>query len=152
MHPREVDLHIDHPSLKGNETEILNAILCTVDALLPNFPEGDLSIAILSDGKVAEIHGDFLNDPSETDVITFPGDPDMDFAGEICVSADRANATHREQSTTFSEELTLYIVHGLLHLAGLNDKTDNQSAEMRKGEHRIMELLKREQKVPSFSI
>ncbi len=152
MHPREVDLHIDHPYLRGNETEILNAVLLTIEALSPNFPEGDLSIAILSDAKVAEIHGDFLNDPTETDVITFPGDPDMDFAGEVCVSVDRANATHREQCTTFAEELTLYIVHGLLHLSGLNDKTEAQSAEMRKGEHRIMELLKNEQKIPAFTI
>ena len=64
-------------------------------------PGGDLSIAILSDAKVAEIHGDFLDDPTETDVITFPGDPDMEFAGEICVSADRALATHVETGDQF---------------------------------------------------
>jgi probable rRNA maturation factor len=150
MQPREIELCIDHPNLKGSEPEILQTISCIIESLGDAFPKGDVSIAILSDEKVAEIHGDFLDDPSETDVITFPGDPEMEFAGEVCVSADRAQATFKEQGTTFSEELTLYIAHGLLHLAGLNDKTEAQCVEMRKSEKQAMDLLKQEQKIPSF--
>ncbi len=152
MAKREIELYIDHPQLQCEEAEIIRAVNLAIRSMADVFPEGDLSIAILSDAKVAEIHGDFLDDPTETDVITFPGDPDMEFAGEICVSADRALATHVEQGTSFSEELTLYIMHGLLHLSGLNDKTAKQSAEMRIGESRVMDLLREKKKIPHFAI
>lgn len=152
MSKREIDLFVDHPKLVADKRRILKTVRSAIEALQPTFPEGDLSIAILSDAKVAEIHGDFLDDPSETDVITFPGDPEMEFAGEICVSADRALKTHEENSISFAEELTLYIMHGLLHLSGLNDKTDAQCVEMRKGERTLMELLHSKSEIPPFSI
>lgn len=116
------------------------------------FPKGDLSIALLSDRKVAELHGEFLADPTETDVITFPGDADMDFAGEICISVDRAKAFSVEHDTVFAEELTLYIIHGLLHLAGYHDKTDSQIAQMRQGEQSVMQHLKSAERIPEFKI
>lgn len=152
MQPREIDLCLDHPTLVLPVDATLAAIRIAVDALQEHFPDGELSIAILSDSKVAELHGNYLDDPSTTDVITFPSDPDMDFAGEICVSADRALATHTEHSTTFSEELTLYLMHGLLHLAGYDDTTEAASLRMREGEHQLMQLLQSKDAIPRFAM
>src|SRR5690625_1597484 len=53
-------------------------------------PKGELSIVFLDDDQIAKLHKQFLNDPEPTDVITFPGDSLMDFAGEICVSVEHA--------------------------------------------------------------
>lgn len=150
MQVMEIDILVDHPSLTAPENAILQAIRLAIHALQPNFPDGDLSIAILSDPAVAELHGDFLDDPSTTDVITFPGDPDMEFAGEICVSADRALATHSEHGTCFAEELTLYLMHGLLHLSGYDDTTDAASERMREGEAMLMQLLHESAAIPCF--
>jgi probable rRNA maturation factor len=149
---REVELFVDHPGLKYDENVVMGMILHAIQTIGDSFPKGDLSIALLNDAKVAEIHGEFLSDPTETDVITFPGDVEMDFAGEICISVDRANAYSRENDTFFSEELTLYIVHGLLHLAGYNDKTKTQITRMRKGEQVVMQQLKSAGEIPEFQI
>jgi len=151
MPTREIEIFVDHPDLQWDESKVQACIRNIVSLLGNKLPNGDLSIAILSDAKLAELHEDFLQDPSKTDVITFPGDQKMEFAGEICVSADRALATCGSHLTSFSEELTLYITHGLLHLAGYNDKTDKQSLEMRKGEKWVMDHLKKLDAVPSFS-
>jgi len=150
MSTREIELFVDHPLLQWDDTEVLACIRNIVSLLGNKLPNGDLSIAILSDAKLAELHDDFLQDPSETDVITFPGDLEMEFAGEICVSADRAFATCDSHLTSFAEELTLYIAHGLLHLAGYNDKTDEQCVEMRKGEKWVMDHLKKRGAIPNF--
>ena len=152
MQNREIDLFVDHPTLGWDESQVLKCIRETVKLLEDKFPQGDLSIAILSDEKVAELHDDFLQDPTKTDVITFPGDPEMEFAGEVCVSADRALASCGIHSTRFEEELTLYIAHGLLHLAGYNDKTEAQSKDMRIGEKWVMDHLKSVAAIPTFSI
>lgn len=152
MQAREIELHVDHPALEAPVDSILRAITLAIESLEPGFPEGELSIAIFSDAKVAELHGNYLDDPTATDVITFPGDPDMDFAGEICVSADRALATHAEHGTTFAEELTLYLMHGLLHLAGYDDTTSSANVHMRKGENSLMQLLRDSNAIPRFAV
>ncbi len=110
-------------------------------------PPGELSIALLTAGELAQIHADFLDDPSETDVITFPGDdpddpatpPEDDerFAGEICISLDRAT----NGPLPFDEELTLYLVHGWLHLSGLGDQTPAEAVEMRAAESAALAWL-----------
>jgi probable rRNA maturation factor len=51
---------------------------------------GDLSIVFVNDAAIAKVHAQFMDDPTPTDVITFPADPELDFAGEIIVSVDHA--------------------------------------------------------------
>ena len=53
-------------------------------------PAGELSLVFLTDPALAKIHGDFMGDPTATDVITFEGDVIAGLAGEVCVSADTA--------------------------------------------------------------
>lgn len=115
-------------------------------------PDGELSLVFLSDDELAQIHDDFLDDPSPTDVITFPGDPEMDFAGEICVSVDRALAEAPQQGWSFAEELTLYLVHGWLHLCGLNDLDDDSRAAMRAAEQLALSRLREKGAMPGFAV
>ncbi len=102
---------------------------------------GDLSIVFVSDRTIGKIHACFLNDPSSTDVITFPADPEMDSAGEIIVSVDHALQRARELGEPFSKELSLYLVHGWLHLAGFKDKTEPERRDMRAAEATALKLL-----------
>jgi probable rRNA maturation factor len=152
MPKREIDLSIRHPLLTCDEGAVLKAARLAIRKLGKAFPKGEVSIAILTDEDLAALHGDFLDDPTSTDVITFPGDPDMDFAGEICVSADRAATACSSHGTTFSHELTLYLMHGLLHLAGYDDTSIEASAHMREGEHLLMNLLQSSNAVPAFEV
>lgn len=120
-----------------------------VDALdrgfRPRCPAGSLSVAFVGDREIAQLHADFLDDPSVTDVITFPGEPHPgeDFAGEICINVDQARRAAREHGQSLAAELRLYLVHGWLHLAGFDDATPRQVASMRAAERKAAASLDR---------
>lgn len=132
----------------------LRKLVRTLDEFLPSqmrTPEGDLSIAVMDDAKLCEIHQDFLNDPTKTDVITFEGDKDENFAGEICVSAERAIDVCKNFSNTPNLELALYVAHGMLHLAGIDDIEPEDAAKMREAEAVALEIIKKKFKKPIFN-
>jgi probable rRNA maturation factor len=122
------------------------------DDLLTALPPGELSIVFLTDAALAELHGSFLNDPSLTDVITFEADPLAGTAGEICVSVDTACRYAAQTGQSFADELTLYLVHGLLHLAGYDDLVPTRKRRMRLAERRAMNLLREQAGVPEFCL
>ena len=127
-------------------------------------PPGELSLVFLTDAALAQLHADFLADPTPTDVITFEGNPAFGTAGEICVSVDAAlrhvapavpNLSARLpalSSAAFSAELTLYLVHGWLHLAGYDDLVPAKKRLMRRAEARAMTLLRLHDCLPSFRL
>lgn len=132
-------------------------------------PAGELSLVFLTDAALAQLHADFMDDPSTTDVITFEGDATAGLAGEICVSADTAaryvgllegaapSAPHpRRDSRTlqsdFATELTLYLVHGWLHLAGYDDLRPAKKRRMRAAEARALKLLRAHDAIPAFAL
>ena len=102
---------------------------------------GELSIAFVDDAIIGKVHADFMGDPSPTDVITFPADPEMESAGEIIVSVDHAQLRAAELGEPFSKELSLYLIHGWLHLAGFDDHTDVDQVAMRAAEQEALALL-----------
>jgi probable rRNA maturation factor len=114
-------------------------------------PPGELSVALLTDGALAGLHARFLGEPGATDVITFGGDAAAAAAGEICVSADAA-LRQGGGRRALSRELTLYIVHGWLHLAGYDDTTACARRAMRRAERRAMGILRSESAVPRFKL
>ncbi len=75
----------------------------------------EIEINLVDDTTIARVHGEFLNDPTPTDVITFPH-------GEIFISLDTAQRQAAENGETYEREVALYIVHALLHLAGWDDR------------------------------
>jgi probable rRNA maturation factor len=115
-------------------------------------PAGELSLVFLTDPDLARLHADFLGDPAPTDVITFAGDLRHGTAGEICVSVDAAVRCARARRTDFSRELTLYLVHGWLHLAGHDDREPAKKRAMRRAEARALRLLERADAFPVFRL
>jgi probable rRNA maturation factor len=79
---------------------------------------------------MSELHLRFLKIAGPTDVITFQH-------GEIFVSVETARRAAREHRTSTPEEIQLYIVHGLLHLSGFDDKTKAEAREMQNVQRRI---------------
>jgi len=111
-----------------------------------------LSVVFMTDDALAQLHADFLDDPTPTDVITFEGTAELGSAGEICVSADRAAAFAADHERDFSEELTLYLVHGWLHLAGYDDLQPALKRQMRAAEARAMRYLAEAGAIPNFAL
>ena len=148
-----------HPRLRFDRRAVARVIhtldahhasLATPRSALDNAFE--LSLVFLSDAALARLHADFLDDPSPTDVITFSGSADLGAAGEICVSADTAAAYARRHRCDFQTELTLYLVHGWLHLAGYDDLAPARKRAMRRAEARAMTILRRTGCHPRFEL
>lgn len=102
---------------------------------------GELSIVFVDDTTIARVHDDFMDDPTSTDVITFPADAAMESAGEIIVSVDHALNRAEELGEPFSRELILYLAHGWLHLAGYDDRNEEDRAKMRAAEQRALAVI-----------
>ena len=115
--------------------------LDSLDEISWSIPDGELSIALVDEATICEIHARFLDDPTPTDVITFPGDTDENIAGEIIVSVDQAMRVHQANNTTLIQELTLYLVHGWLHLAGEDDIDPADRMLMRQAEKTVLKQL-----------
>jgi probable rRNA maturation factor len=155
MSARDLSIHNAHPRLRLDKKAVARVITILDEhreKFLGGCPGGELSLAFMTDAKLAKLHGDFLDDPTTTDVITFEGQPEFGVAGEICVSADTAATYSKTNDRDFSEELTLYIVHGWLHLAGYDDLQPAKKRKMRAAESRAMKLLHAADSVPAFTL
>jgi len=160
---RSIALANRHPRLRLDRRAVLR-VIHLLDAefsksrpkskipALPSVPAGELSLVFLTDPALAQLHADFLDDPTTTDVITFEGLPALGTAGEICVSADTAATYAKKHRRDFSAELTLYVVHGWLHLAGYDDLQPAKKRVMRRAEARAMAILQAHGCVPRFAL
>lgn len=115
-------------------------------------PAGELSLAFISKQEIARLHDEFMGDPTPTDVITFPGELDFGQAGEICVCPEVAQEYAMKEGLDFSTELSLYIIHGYLHLCGFDDIADADRADMREAERKALRLIEKQSALPRFKM
>ncbi len=152
---RAIAIRNAHPRLRASRaavTRVITVLDSHADQFLGGCPAGELSLVFLTDSALAKIHADFMDDASATDVITFEGEPTVGLAGEICVSADTALTYAKAKQRKFADELTLYLVHGWLHLAGYDDLQPAKKRRMRAAEKRAMALLKNKEALPAFRL
>lgn len=98
---------------------------------VPVEASGEVEISIISDKAIARVHVDFLDVEGPTDVITFP-------YGEILISAETAAREAAARGYSVERELTLYAIHGLLHLHGFDDKTPAAAVRMHRRQDEIL--------------
>jgi probable rRNA maturation factor len=91
----------------------------------------EISVLIVSDRRMASLHRQFMNEPGPTDVITFQH-------GEIFISAETARHNARRFGNALTHELRLYVVHGLLHLHGFDDRDKTSARQMETVQRRIL--------------
>ncbi len=108
------------------------AQLGTEDPVLSGLARVEFSI--VSDETIARVHGDFMDDPTPTDVITF-------HHGDVLVSLDTAERESGEHGHSADRELLLYMIHGLLHLNGHTDLVEPARTEMHKQQERILQSV-----------
>lgn len=97
-----------------------------------------LTVELVDDARSAALHRAHFDDPAPTDVMTFPDgacDPEtgLRHLGDLAVGVDVARRVARERhgdAGRAGEELELYILHGLLHLLGYDDRTPADRAAM----------------------
>lgn len=103
---------------------------------------GEVTVLVTGNREIRNLNREFRRKNKPTDVISFPSDADG-IAGDIAISADIARANGRELGHGTLAELKVLILHGMLHLTGLDHETDN--GEMARKETR----LRRELGLPS---
>jgi probable rRNA maturation factor len=91
----------------------------------------EIFIWLISDRRMALLHRKFLGQSGPTDVLTFQH-------GEIFISVDTARRHARAFENPLLRELKLYIVHGLLHLHGFDDRTPAEVRKMKKAQEKIL--------------
>lgn len=136
---RQEDLSIDLVQLSPLVECVLLEEECVCD---------EVSLQFVGEEEIAKLHGDFFGDPTVTDCITFPMDEEDDveggyrFLGEVFICPSAALSYTHEFGGDPYEEISLYVVHGLLHLLGHEDKDDESEAAMREAEKRLMAVLR----------
>jgi probable rRNA maturation factor len=104
----------------------------------------ELSIALLGDPQMSELHHDFLGILGPTDVLTFELDTDSHgrvTSGEIAICVPEARRQARRRGGKIEREILLYAIHGMLHLAGFDDRTDRGFQLMHRREDQILIAL-----------
>lgn len=106
----------------------------------------EAAIHFVGTKKICSLHEIYFDDPSVTDCISFPidnqaGDP-YSILGEVFVCPETACSYIKNHGGILYEEITLYVVHGLLHLLGYDDIDEADCQIMREREHFHMKNLK----------
>lgn len=156
LNSRSIAITNLHPRLRLDRRAVAR-VITTLDAHASAFrngcPTGELSLVFMTDPALAQLHAEFLDDPSITDVITFEGNAAAGLAGEICVSVDTAVVYAKKHRRDFSNELTLYVIHGWLHLAGYDDLQPAKKRTMRRAEKRALQILRSNRnRLPAFDL
>ena len=83
---------------------------------------GEVGYLFCDDEKILEVNREFLNHDYYTDIITFDYDEGTQINGDIVISLDTVRSNAQLFHKTYEEELYRVIIHGILHLCGINDK------------------------------
>lgn len=104
----------------------------------------EVNVCFVNDKKIRQLHKKYLSEDSPTDVIAFnlSKKPKADtILADIIISTDTAFSNSEIFNDSTSDELFLYLVHGMLHIAGYDDKTKKERLIMEKRANRILESL-----------
>ena len=101
---------------------------------------GDINIIFCSDPYILNINLQYLSHDYYTDIITFDYSQKPVISGDLFISVDTVRENASFYGTEFPEELHRVIVHGILHLIGYDDHTDEDTAVMRSKENYYLSL------------
>jgi probable rRNA maturation factor len=105
--------------------------------------DAEISLAFVDNPTIHTLNKRYLDHDEPTDVLSFPlSEPGAKrLAGELVIGAEVAQAQAQERGHDVQQELALYVIHGLLHLCGYDDKTDEGAREMRGRERHYLAAL-----------
>ncbi len=104
----------------------------------------EISILLVTDAKIRKLNAQYRNIDKPTDVLSFPQDNDgldeldIHLLGDVVISVETAKRQAREHGHTFSEELTLLLIHGILHLTGLDHERSSKEAKQMRQKTNIL--------------
>lgn len=104
----------------------------------------DVSVALVGDARMSELHKRFMGIAGPTDVLTFPLDKDdrgRVTSGEVVVCVAEAVRQAKNEGAAVQTEMLLYAIHGILHLLGMDDRSAVGFERMHRAEDRLLMQL-----------
>ncbi|MBS7368315.1 MAG: rRNA maturation RNase YbeY [Prevotella sp.] len=102
---------------------------------------GEIGYLFVDDEKILEVNNEYLGHDYYTDIITFDYDEDDIISGDLVISLDTVRSNAELFSKPYEEELFRVIIHGILHLCGINDKGPGEREIMEQEENKALALL-----------
>lgn len=133
-----IDFSFDNVEVPGLDPELF--ILWLEDVCLSEGKRcGDIAVVFVSDDSLLEMNVQYLNHDYYTDIITFDYSEDDIVAGDLFISIDRVVDNSKSLQLAYEDELKRVCVHGVLHLCGYKDKSEEDVVLMRKKEDVYLE-------------
>lgn len=101
---------------------------------------GDVAYIFCNDEKILEVNRQYLNHDYYTDIITFDYCTDHIVSGDLFISLDTVRSNAEAFGKTYDEELHRVIIHGILHLCGINDKGPGEREIMEAAENKALAI------------
>ena len=102
---------------------------------------GEVGYMFVDDEKILEVNREYLGHDYYTDIITFDYDEDDVINGDLVISLDTVRTNAEKFGKTYDEELHRVIIHGILHLCGINDKGPGEREIMEAAENKALAML-----------
>ena len=103
---------------------------------------GEIGYLFVNDEKILEVNNQYLGHDYYTDIITFDYTEGKVIGGDIFISLDTVFTNADKFGRPYDEELHRVIIHGILHLCGINDKGPGEREIMEDAENRALEMLR----------
>ena len=101
---------------------------------------GEIGYLFADDEKILEVNREYLGHDYYTDIITFDYSEGDTISGDIVISLDTVASNAEQQGTDYAEELMRVVVHGILHLCGINDKGPGEREIMEAAENKALAM------------
>jgi rRNA maturation RNase YbeY len=98
-----------------------------------------VAAAFMDDSEMRFLHAQFMNDPESTDILTFPYDDPDTSGGDIAICVPVAAEQAMDNGTSLADELAFLLLHGVLHLVGYDDQSDDDRSVMLARQQAILE-------------
>ena len=102
---------------------------------------GEIAYIFCSDEKILEVNRQYLEHDYYTDIITFDYTEGNRISGDLFISLDTVRTNAEQFDQAYERELHRVIIHGVLHLIGFDDLTDEEEKVMREKEEEALKLL-----------
>ncbi len=103
---------------------------------------GEIGYMFVDDEKILEVNNEYLGHDYYTDIITFDYDEGDVLNGDLVISLDTVRTNAEFFNKVYEDELNRVIIHGILHLCGINDKGPGEREIMEENENKALALLK----------
>ena len=101
---------------------------------------GEIGYMFVDDEKILDVNREYLGHDYYTDIITFDYSEGDTISGDIVISLDTVASNAQEQGSTYEDELYRVIIHGILHLCGINDKGPGEREVMEAAENKALQM------------